>query len=208
MISAVANSGFSANRLIAAFAGVRTPRPSTAQRADKEQTVGTIEGGPTGKSELTDEEKEQVRKLEQRDAEVRRHEQAHKAAAGQYASGGPSFEFQEGPDGKQYAVGGEVQIDTSPVEGDPEATIEKMQQVRRAALAPGEPSGQDRQVAAQSAAAANQARSELAKEKTGETGGASDAQAAHDHTDAGRKLAAIVNAQHPSPVGRFIDVAA
>jgi len=208
MISAVANSGFSTNSLIAAFAGVRTPRPSTPQQKDEEQTVGKIEGSPTGKSELTDEEKAQVRKLEQRDAEVRRHEQAHKSAAGQYASGGPTFEFQEGPDGKQYAVGGEVQIDTSPVEGDPEATIEKMQQVRRAALAPGEPSGQDRQVAAQAAAATNQARSELTKEKTEETDGSSDAQSAQDNTDASSKLATTLAAQQPSKVGQFIDVAA
>ncbi|MCH8129990.1 MAG: hypothetical protein IIC70_08840, partial [Acidobacteria bacterium] len=59
-----------------------------------------------------------------------------KAAAGSNASGGPTFEFTTGPDGKRYAVGGEVQIDTSAVDGDPQATIQKMQQVRRAALAP------------------------------------------------------------------------
>ena len=78
---------------------------------------------------------------------VRAHEQAHKAAAGAHAKGGPTYEYQSGPDGKRYAVGGEVQIDTSPVPNDPQATIQKMQQVQRAANAPAEPSSQDRRVA-------------------------------------------------------------
>lgn len=46
---------------------------------------------------------------------MRAHEQAHKTAAGGLAQGGATFEYQTGPDGKQYAVSGEVKIDTSPV---------------------------------------------------------------------------------------------
>jgi hypothetical protein len=68
-----------------------------------------------------------------------------------------------------YAVGGEVQIDTSPA-GSPEATIRKMQQIRRAALAPSQPSGTDRAVAAQASQIETQARmakSQQATEKTG-----------------------------------------
>lgn len=111
---------------------------------------------------LSREEQEQVRKLKDRDREVRAHEQAHQRVGGQYA-GAPSYEFQTGPDGKQYAVGGEVAIDASPVRGDPEATIEKMRIVKAAALAPAEPSGQDRKVAAQADATAQQARAEKAE---------------------------------------------
>jgi hypothetical protein len=48
------------------------------------------------------------------------------------------------PDGCDYALGGEVAIDTSAIAGDPEATLRKMEQIRRAALAPANPSGQDR----------------------------------------------------------------
>ena len=55
-----------------------------------------------------------VRELQQSDAEVRRHEAAHAAAGGEFA-GAPTFTYQTGPDGKRYAVGGEVSIDTSPV---------------------------------------------------------------------------------------------
>ena len=49
--------------------------------------------------QLSTEEKKQVEQLKRRDAEVKRHEQAHKAAAGQFASGGPSYDYETGPDG-------------------------------------------------------------------------------------------------------------
>ncbi len=99
-------------------------------------------------SQLSEEEQQQVQELKSRDQQVRTHEAAHAAAAGPHANGGPSFTYQLGPDGRSYAIGGEVQIDVSPVEGDPEATIRKMQAVRAAALAPADPSSQDRAVAA------------------------------------------------------------
>ena len=120
----------------------------------------------TGREELTNEEKQEVTELKARDAEVRAHEAAHASAGGQYA-GGATFEFQTGPDGRRYAVGGEVSIDTSAVRGDPEATIRKMQVVRKAALAPASPSSQDRSVAAAAAQTEAQARMELQKEKAG-----------------------------------------
>jgi hypothetical protein len=87
-----------------------------------------------------------VAELKVRDREVRAHEMAHMAAAGGYARSGASFSYQTGPDGHRYAVGGEVSIDMS-AESTPEATIIKAQIIRRAALAPAEPSGQDRAVA-------------------------------------------------------------
>ena len=105
--------------------------------------------------------------MKARDAEVRRHEAAHAAVGGQYASA-PSYEFETGPDGRQYAVSGEVSIDTSTVPGDPEATIRKMQTVKAAALAPAEPSGQDQAVAAQADAKMRQAQAELNKQKAQE----------------------------------------
>jgi membrane-associated HD superfamily phosphohydrolase len=116
-------------------------------------------------SELTQEEIEKLRELRQRDREVRAHEQAHAAVAGSLAKGAPSFDYERGPDGQLYAVGGEVQIDTSAVPGDPEATAEKAQQIRRAALAPANPSQQDRAVAAAASALEAKARVEMAKEK-------------------------------------------
>lgn len=101
---------------------------------------------PSGE-EMSAEEVERLQELQRRDREVRIHEQQHAAVGGQYA-GAPSYDYQTGPDGKQYAVGGEVQIDISPIPGDPRATIDKMQQVKAAALAPTEPSQADKAAAA------------------------------------------------------------
>jgi hypothetical protein len=115
--------------------------------------------------ELTKEEVQEVTKLKKRDAEVKAHEAAHVAAGGQYVRGGARFEFETGPDGGKYAVGGEVPIDTSPVRGDTNATIRKMQVVKAAALAPAQPSGADRAIAAQASAEAAKAQAEIAKER-------------------------------------------
>ncbi len=127
-----------------------------------------VQGRPENDShsiqkKLAPEEEKQVQELKKRDAEVRRHEQAHKVAAGPNAKGGPTFEYETGPDGKQYAVGGEVQIDTSKIPNDPEATIRKAQVIRNAALAPESPSSQDRKVAAEASKMEAEARKELAE---------------------------------------------
>jgi hypothetical protein len=114
--------------------------------------------------ELTDAEKRQVEKLKQRDRVVREHERAHATAGGSIA-GSPSFTFVTGPDGKQYAVGGEVSIDASPVPGNPKATIRKLEQVKRAALAPSNPSSQDRRVASQADAEILKAKQELSEQR-------------------------------------------
>lgn len=106
----------------------------------------------------------QIRQLKTRDAEVKAHEAAHAAVGGQLA-GTPSYTYQRGPDGVRYAVAGEVPIDVSVIPGDPQATLEKMQQVQRAALAPAEPSSQDRQVAAQASQQAATARAEISAQQ-------------------------------------------
>ena len=100
-----------------------------------------------------------IQDLRARDREVRAHEAAHKTVGGEFA-GAVHLEFTTGPDGQQYAVGGEVQIDTAPVAGDPEATIEKMRTIQAAALAPANPSAADRAVAAKASQTAIEARVE------------------------------------------------
>ncbi|PQJ95634.1 putative metalloprotease CJM1_0395 family protein [Chromatium okenii] len=97
---------------------------------------------------LTPDELAALQFLKQRDTEVRAHEQAHMAVGGRYITSGANYSYQTGADGVRYAIGGEVGIDTSPVDGDPAATLDKARIVRQAALAPAEPSGQDLQVAA------------------------------------------------------------
>jgi hypothetical protein len=121
--------------------------------------------GINAEDNLDPEQKKEVENLKKRDQEVKAHEQAHLAAGSGVVMGGANYEYQRGPDGKMYAVGGEVKIDTSR-ENSPARTISKMQQVKRAALAPAQPSAQDRSVAAQAAQIEADARSELAKETT------------------------------------------
>ena len=110
--------------------------------------------------QLDQEEIRQLQQLKRRDTEVRTHEQAHLSAAGRYARGGASYTLQKGPDGVSYAIGGEVGIDVGK-ESTPEATLIKMQTIRRAALAPANPSAADRRIAAQASVKEAQARQEL-----------------------------------------------
>ena len=125
------------------------------------------------KAELSEEEKKEIEKLKERDREVKDHEQAHLSSLGQYRGGAASYVFQTGPDGQRYAVGGEVGVDLSE-EDSPEETITKMQVVERAAMAPADPSSQDRQVAAQAGRIESQARSEEAKAQSQDTSKVSD----------------------------------
>lgn len=119
---------------------------------------------------LTPEEEKEVKKLKKQDAAVKAHEQAHLAAGGGLVRGGASFEFERGPDGKQYATSGEVNIDISPVKGDPQATILKMNKVRRAAMAPAAPSARDRAVAAKASRTEAKARAELREQNVNPEG--------------------------------------
>jgi len=109
---------------------------------------------------LTPDEERLVTQLAARDREVRAHEQAHKAAGGQH-TGAISLSYTTGPDGKRYATSGEVPVDLSPVPGDPEATVQKLDQIARAALAPADPSSADRRVAARAARLARKAQREV-----------------------------------------------
>ena len=122
---------------------------------------------------LSAEQQAQVQKLRARDTQVHAHEMAHMAVGGQYASA-PHYVYQTGPDGQRYAVGGEVNIDASAVRGDAEATARKMEQVVRAALAPADPSPQDRAVAASARQRAAQARSQALRQQQQESQQARD----------------------------------
>ncbi|MBI3187025.1 MAG: catalase [Gammaproteobacteria bacterium] len=116
------------------------------------------------------EEQRLVQQLAARDREVRAHEAAHIAVGRQYVVSGPSYTYQQGPDGRSYAIGGEVQLDVAE-EAEAQATLDKAETVRRAALAPVEPSAQDRQVAARASQLAAQARLSIAMERREEIQG-------------------------------------
>jgi hypothetical protein len=132
-----------------------------------QQTVATaaVRGGDA----LTPQQQAQVQHLKAVDQKVRQHEAAHQAA-GAGLTGAANFQYVRGPDGKQYAVSGDVSINTSPG-WTPEATLARARQIQAAALAPVDPSSQDRAVAAAAALMANQARAEISRERQAEQGG-------------------------------------
>lgn len=141
-------------------------KPSSRSDDEEKEAGNRSSSQPSGTDSTQGLDKAELKELtdlKSRDREVRAHEAAHQSVGGQYA-GAISYVYERGPDGAQYAVGGEVSIDTSPIQGDPQATIEKMRVVRSAALAPAEPSPQDRAVAAQAMQIMLQAQSELSLE--------------------------------------------
>ena len=133
--------------------------PAPAQDAgEADQADPAQPGRPAAQeAETTPAQQRELARLEARDREVRAHEQAHLATGGGLITSGPSFTYELGPDKRHYAVAGEVHIDTSPGRS-PQHTITKAQQIRAAALAPAQPSGADRQVAAQASQMEMQAR--------------------------------------------------
>lgn len=144
-----------------------TQQAITGEQGERGEQEEKQESGQQSEQEQQQQQAEQreIRELQARDQEVRAHEQAHAIVGGRYASA-PSYDYQQGPDGKRYAVGGEVQIDLAPVPGDPAATVQKMQQVKAAALAPAEPSAADRSIAAEAGQRLLQAQAELIAEKS------------------------------------------
>lgn len=130
-------------------------------RASGAATRGEARAGSA--RQLTPEQEKQLNDLKQRDRAVRAHEAAHAAVGGALA-GAPSFSYVTGPDGQRYAVGGEVKIDTSRT-GSPEEDIQRARQIRRAALAPADPSPQDRAVAASATRMEMEAQAELARRR-------------------------------------------
>jgi hypothetical protein len=144
-----------------------TPLSSITATTNKPNSNATAEKNA---AEHTPEELKQIKQLKLRDQEVRSHEAAHLAAGQGITKGSASFSYQRGPDGVQYAIGGEVKIDASEVAGDPEATLAKAQQIQAAALAPAQPSSQDRAVAAKAAKMAIEAQAEINQQQNQKSG--------------------------------------
>ncbi|MCK4973991.1 MAG: hypothetical protein KAR81_01945, partial [Sulfurimonas sp.] len=118
------------------------------KKSDSEKLQDNINKEETKKSKptqkLSQEEEQLVQDLQSRDTEVHAHEAAHQS--GGAATGGASYTYQQGPDGKMYAVGGEVSISISSG-STPEETIANARAVIASAMAPANPSGQDLAVA-------------------------------------------------------------
>lgn len=158
---------------------------------------------PPGEHRLSQGEKLAVTRLQKTDAAVHAHEMAHLAAAGTYARSGASYRYKRGPDGKEYAVAGDVKIDASK-DSDPDETIRKMRTVQQAALAPIDPSPQDRKVAAKADAMIAEAHQELIKLQEAKT----KAEEAHKEAAHPEKKTAAETAPAGSAGGGKTDTAA
>lgn len=139
-------------------------RVQNTSRASISTSVSDSEDKATEQA-IRQQNEKMLRELRARDREVRAHEAAHVSAGGSLVVSGPSFTYQQGPDGRSYAIGGAVQLDTSAVANNPEKTLEKANQVRQAALAPAEPSAQDLRVAANANQLAARARVDIAVQR-------------------------------------------
>lgn len=183
-------SSHSSTTSLAAIARLADARAADQAPAPAETGSALSSGTPEKATELRLEqarlrlEKMEIADLAARDREVRVHEQAHASVGGALA-GSPTYSYTRGPDGRSYVTDGEVSIDTSPVAGNPQATLEKMDQVRRAALAPAEPSVQDMRVAAQAQATAAQARGELVNLRSEENRAGTNDQEQKSHAGLG-----------------------
>ncbi len=134
------------------------------QNGETQNTETKGSGDAQSKQEAKQEIQDQaiIRELASIDRKVRAHEQAHASVGGALA-GAPSYTYKTGPNGVRYAVAGEVPIQLSPVAGNPKATLSNAEQVRRAALAPADPSPTDRRIASSAQALASKARFEIAR---------------------------------------------
>ncbi|OUS05202.1 hypothetical protein A9Q90_06860 [Gammaproteobacteria bacterium 54_18_T64] len=144
------------------LAAANTEQKNTAPRVSRDELFKPVASPRKSDAiqQLSSDELKLVRQLQNRDREVRAHEQAHASAGGPY-TGAPNYQFTRGPDGRQYASSGHVSVDSSEIAGDPRATLQKALQLKRAALAPAQPSQQDRRVAAAAGQLAIEARAEL-----------------------------------------------
>ncbi|MBF0329512.1 MAG: hypothetical protein HQL10_10170 [Nitrospirae bacterium] len=140
------------------------PNPVNSFSSPKDLSKNQIQNSVLSAADISQQQaiQSEVQRLKTQEQKVMAHERAHQSAGGQYA-GAANYQYTVGPDGKRYITGGEVQIDISP-ENTPSATITKMEQVKRAALAPADPSGQDRNVAATADGIKAQAKQEQARE--------------------------------------------
>lgn len=138
-----------------ALAGVqrRTDHETQAQKmqAEIDQIVRTERTARERGSNLdgqgrTAREQSLLADLARIDKGVHEHEMQHYLLAQPYARP-PEYFYVIGPDGRRYAVSGLTPFDVTPIPGDNDATIRKLEALVRAAMAPRDPSNEDRRVA-------------------------------------------------------------
>lgn len=176
-------------------------RAQTGKTADKTKITATAAGSATSEDPKT---QAQIQELVQIQNKVIIHEQAHKSAGGELA-GAASYTYTTGPDGKRYISGGEVSI-SMPATDNPEEKVRMYEKVRAAALAPADPSPQDRRVAASASANQAKANMELARQRTNAAYGKSK-EGVPQPTNSTEDRAVKNDKKQKTPVGSMLDIA-
>ena len=159
-------SPISSSTISSYLASLQRPGRSNFAESPESTRIEVDPTRPRGRDgrPLEDAEVAEVESLKQADRQTREHEQAHQRVGRELIMGPASYTYRAGPDGKRYAVGGEVSIDTSPAR-TPEETVVKAERIHDTAMAPKDPSPQDRNVAALAQAMALEARIEAASRR-------------------------------------------
>lgn len=134
---------------------------SEAKNLEKEQEKKRAEKEKSPEKLSPDEER-LVKDLALRDSQVKTHEGAHQAAGGGM-TGAASYTYQQGPDGKMYAIGGEVSISMKSG-ATPEETARNARQMISSAMAASNPSPQDFAVASSARILEMKALQQIAKQ--------------------------------------------
>jgi hypothetical protein len=190
-------------------AGRKDEEAAAEKISAKGKDSGDNPSGVRDKVTLSAEAQQKLRELSTRDQQVRAHENAHAAVGGRYA-GPPKLQYEEGPDGRPYAVAGEVSINLAEIPGDPEQTLEKAEIVRRTALAPQNPSSADRVIAAEATRMAAEARQEIIAEKNEDLQGVTKSLFRNDSEKLDPSLASDTGTDSTAPVfsgrGRLLNI--
>jgi hypothetical protein len=142
--------------------GVHSGREDQEDLGQQQEAVG----GLRSTREMSSDELQQLRELERRDLQVRTRDMAFIAAAGG-AAGSYSLEYETGPDGRRYAVGADIKLDTS--EGaTPEQTLAKARALRAATMSARGESSSDASAAAKAVRMEAEARAQIEHERAAE----------------------------------------
>jgi len=154
------NSNASSTLKLVAAAGLpKSPPPAAKTEAPPEKKL------QHATSQLSDAQLLEISKLKARDTQLQQHVQAHHAASSGVDVSSASFTYQRGPNGVNYAVSGDVKIDTS-APAAPEDRLAQAAMISDVALAPADPTPTDRAVAAKAQQMAQQARIEIMQQSS------------------------------------------
>lgn len=117
----------------------------------------------------------EVRQMDDKSRKITNHENKHAAILRDSGTGvadaKPQLTQKQGPDGRQYAVAGEVNTDLRPVPGNPKATEHKAEAVYRSAIGDTDRSESDNQAARQALFSAQEARQAKSQQPAGNDSG-------------------------------------